>query len=136
MRLHQNAKADLIRNVPLFAECSKQELAQIAHLADEIDLPEGSRLTREGSAGHEFVVIVAGTADVQRGDEVINQLGPGDFLGEVALLTGQPRSATVVATSPVRALVLAHHSFNELLADAPEVRKKVERSAQERSIQS
>lgn len=136
MRLHHDAKADLIRKVPLFAECSKQELAEVAHLADEIDLPEGSKLTREGSAGHEFVVLVEGTADVVHGDKVIAEIGPGDFVGEMALLTGEPRSATVVATSPVRALILAHHSFNALMADSPSVKEKVTRSAQERARNS
>lgn len=132
MRLHKDAKAELIRHVPLFGECSKHELSEVASLADEIDLPEGERLTTEGSLGREFIVIAEGTAEVLQDDRVINHLGAGDFVGEISLLTGEPRSATVVATSPVRALVMAHQSFRQLMADSPAVSEKVRRAAEQR----
>ena len=132
MRLHKDAKADLIGRVPLFGECSKHELSEVASLADEIDLPDGDKLTTERSLGREFIVIVEGTADVLQDDRVINRLGAGDFVGEISLLTGAPRSATVVATSPVRALVLAHQAFRQLLADSPAVSEKVRRAAEQR----
>jgi CRP/FNR family cyclic AMP-dependent transcriptional regulator len=129
MKLHRDAKADLIRTIPLFAECSADELARVASVADEIDLPAGRQLTTESAPGQEVVVVVEGRAEVRRGDEVINTIGPGEFVGEVALVTGQPRTATVLATTPVHALVIEGHAFANLLADAPDIRAKVERAA-------
>lgn len=131
MRLHRDAKADLIRTIPLFAGCTADELAQIASIADEIDLPAGRQLTTESAPGQEVVVVVEGRADVRRGDQVINSIGPGEFVGEVALVTGQPRTATVLATTPVHALVIEGHAFANLIADAPGIRTKVERAAAE-----
>lgn len=132
MRLHKDAKAELIRSIPLFAECTEHELARVGSIADEIDLEAGRRLTRESSPGQEFVVVIEGTADVRRGDELINTIGPGDFVGEIAIVTGQRRTASVVATSPVHALVIESHAFQRLLAESAEIRAKVERAAWER----
>jgi CRP-like cAMP-binding protein len=123
--LHKNAKVELIKRVPLFHECSKGELAQIASLADEIDLPEGRELTREGASGREFVILVDGVADVIKQGEVVNQLGPGDFLGEIALVTGQPRTATVMTRSPSRLLVMNAAAFRMLMRDSPDMQAKV-----------
>ena len=131
MRLHRDAKVDLIRTIPLFAECSPDELARVASVADEIDLPAGRQLTAESAPGQEVVVVVEGGADVRRDGTVINTMGPGDFLGEIALVTGKPRTATVVATSPVHALVIEGHAFQRLLEEAPDIRAKVERAAAE-----
>jgi CRP/FNR family cyclic AMP-dependent transcriptional regulator len=125
VRLHGNQKIDLIRKVPLFARCSRAELKEIAMLADEIDLKEGKEMTREGAPGREFFVLLEGTADVKKNSRRVNTLGPGDFFGEIALVSREPRTATVVATSPVRALVITEWSFRQLLDDAPRVRTKV-----------
>ncbi len=133
MRLHKDAKAALIHAVPLFAGCTSSEVAQVAAIADEIDLHAGRQLATENAAGQEFVVIIDGTAEVTKGDRVIASLGAGDFFGEIALLSGEPRTASVVATTPVHALVIEGHAFQRLLAEAPEVRAKVERAAAERS---
>lgn len=132
MRLHKDAKAELIRSIPLFAECTEDELARVGSIADEIDLDAGRRLAKESAPGQEFVVVVEGTAEVRRGDEVINTIGPGDFVGEIAIVTGQPRTASVIATSTVHALVIESHAFQRLLAESPEIRAKVERAAWER----
>lgn len=131
MRLHRDAKTELIRTIPLFAECTARELARVASIADEIDFSEGRRLTKESAPGQEFVVVVEGTAEVRQGDQVVNRIGAGEFVGEIALVTGQPRTATVVATSPVHALVIEGHAFQRLLAEAPDIRAKVERAAWE-----
>jgi CRP/FNR family transcriptional regulator, cyclic AMP receptor protein len=125
VRLHGNQKIDLIRKVPLFARCSRAELKEIAMLADEIDLKEGKEMTREGAPGREFFVLLEGTADVKKNSRRVNRLGPGDFFGEIALVSREPRTATVVATSPVRALVITEWSFRQLLDDAPRVKTKV-----------
>jgi CRP/FNR family cyclic AMP-dependent transcriptional regulator len=125
VRLGGNQKIDLIRKVPLFARCSRAELKEIALLADEIDLHEGKEMTREGAPGREFFVLLDGTADVKKNSRRVNTLGPGDFFGEIALVSREPRTATVIATSPVRALVITDRSFRRLLDDAPQVQTKV-----------
>jgi CRP-like cAMP-binding protein len=123
--LRTNAKVELIKGVPLFSECSRKHLDEIAGIADEIDLREGKELTVEGKPGREFFVLVEGTADVKKGKRRINQMGPGDFFGEISLVTKRPRTATVVATSPVRALVITDRSFRSLLEHQPEIQGKV-----------
>ena len=132
MRLGGNQKIDLIRKVPLFARCSRAELKEIALLADEIDLHEGKEMTREGAPGREFFVLLEGTADVKKRSRRVNTLGPGDFFGEIALVSHEPRTATVIATSPVRALVITDRSFRRLLDDAPQVQTKVMEAMAER----
>ena len=123
--LHRNQKVELIKHTPLFANCSKHELAEIAHLADEIDLRQGKEMTRQGSPGREFFVLLEGEAEVTKDGEVINQLSGGDFFGEIALVSDSPRTATVTATSPVRALVITDRDFRHLLKDQPELQSKV-----------
>ena len=115
----------MIKRAPLFASCSKRELEEIARIADEIDLREGKEMTRQGSRGREFFVLLEGEADVTRDGETINRLGPGDFFGEIALVSDSPRTATVTATTPVRTLVVTATSFKRLLDDQPEIQRKV-----------
>ena len=121
MHLGHNTKIDLIKRVPLFASASKAELEEIASLADEIDLPEGKTLIEEGDAGHEFFVLIDGTADVERGGKKVAKLGPGDFFGEIALISKVPRNATIKTTSPVQALVITDRAFRQLLDHSPEI---------------
>ena len=123
--LHRNQKVELIKRVPLFANCSKHELEEIAHIADEIDLREGKEMTKEGSRGREFFVLLEGDADVTKDGQSINKLSAGDFFGEIALVSDTPRTATVTATSPVRALVITDRSFRRLLDESPEIQRKV-----------
>ena len=101
-------------------------------LADEIDLHEGKEMTRQGAPGREFFVLLEGSADVTKDDRKVNTLGPGDFFGEIALVSHEPRTATVTATSPVRALVITDRSFRRLLDDAPRVQNKVMEAMAER----
>jgi CRP-like cAMP-binding protein len=123
--LRKNAKIELLKRVPLFERCSQRELAQIAALADELDLPAGRDLTREGSGGWEFIVLVEGEADVIRQGRVVNELGPGDFVGEIALVTGRPRTATVKTRGASRILVLTASGFRTLMHDVPSIQEKV-----------
>jgi CRP-like cAMP-binding protein len=125
MRLRKDAKTQLLKRAPLFAECSKQELALIGGIADEIDLKEGKELTRQGAPGREFFVLIEGTADVLKDGQKVNTLGAGDFFGEIALVHHAPRTATVAATSPVRALVVTERNFRRLLEGSPEIQRKV-----------
>jgi CRP-like cAMP-binding protein len=123
--LHRNDKVDLIKRVPLFADCSRGELEQIAQIADEIDIREGKELTSRGEAGREFFVLLEGEADVSQDGRSINTLGPGDFFGEIALVEDTPRTATVTATTPVRVLVITDRAFRQLLEKQPELQRKV-----------
>lgn len=119
MRLHKNAKIELLRQVPLFSRCSKKQLAALAAEADELTLPEGKVLSRQGQQGREFVVIVDGSAEVTKNGRRINRLGPGDFLGEIALISGAARTATVTTTSETRLLVLTDRGFRRVTGEIP-----------------
>jgi len=132
VRLHKDAKIDLLKNVPLFAGCSKTELQRIASLADELDLGDGATLIREGERGREFIVIAEGTVNVTRNGKQLRELGAGDFIGEIALVADVPRTATVRATSPVRLLVVTDRAFRGLLEQMPSIAKKVLQSLGER----
>ncbi len=123
--LGRDAKTKEIARVPLFARCSKRELAQIGSIADEIDLRAGKVLTREGETGREFFVLLDGTVEVRKGGRKRDTLGAGDFLGEIALVSRSPRTATVTAETPVRALVIRDQEFRALLARVPSIQTKV-----------
>jgi CRP/FNR family transcriptional regulator, cyclic AMP receptor protein len=132
VRLRKNTKVELLQAVPLFASCSKTELERIASLADELDLADGATLIREGERGREFLVIVNGTVRVTKGGKKIRDLGSGDFIGEVALVSDVPRTATVTATSPVRLLVVTDRAFRGLIEEMPSIATKVLQSLGER----
>lgn len=132
MRLRKNAKVDLLANVPLFSGCSKRELQDIAALADELDLPEGTAIIREGERGREFFVLVDGTVSVTRDGQRITTLGPGDWIGEIALVSDVPRTATVTTTSPSRVLVVTDRAFSGLIKRSPSIALKVLASVAER----
>ena len=132
LRLSRTHKIDLLRGIPLFGGCSRSELEAVARVADELALPEGRVLMREGAAGRELVVVVDGKVAVDRGGKRIAVKGPGDFLGELALVTGRPRTATVTAATPLRALVVDGLSFDRLLRDVPTIAVKVMKAVAER----
>ncbi len=132
MALRRNAKVELLRNVPLFAHCSKNELAAIAAEADELDVSAGRPLTVEGQGGREFVVLVSGSAEVRRNGRRIATLDDGDFLGEISLLTGVPRTATVTTTTPCHVLILTDRAFRRVTQAMPSVGEKVMQALAER----
>lgn len=125
MALGKNAKVELLRRVPLFEGCSKAEVGELARSADELDLAEGRVLAREGSAGREFFVLVEGAVRVSRKGRKLADLRAGDWFGEIALLTGSPRTATVTATTPVRVLVLHDRAFRRVVEAMPSIALKV-----------
>src|SRR4051794_20787345 len=94
-----------LRSVPLFESVSSEERRAIAQHADEIDVPEGEELVRQGDFAYEFFVLEDGSADVIRDGERVAELGPGDFLGEMGIVGQAQRNATVVTTSPARVIV-------------------------------
>jgi CRP-like cAMP-binding protein len=130
--LRKNAKIELIAKVPLFAGLAKPQLAQVASIADEIDLRQGKVLTREGERGREFFVLLEGEAEVRRNGRRLATRRAGEFFGEVALVSDLPRVATVTATTPVRALVIRDTEFRALLQATPEIALKVLSAVAER----
>lgn len=132
MLLRKDAKIELLKHVPLFSHCNKKQLAAIASLADLIELPQGTPLIREGAVGSEFMVIVQGAVEVRRKGRKINQLGAGDFIGEMALISGSPRSATVTTTEDSSLLVVTGREFWALLDRAPDLQKSVIKAMGER----
>ena len=124
-RRTSDAKIALLANVALFAGCNKKELAKVASLVDEVDLPAGTVIARQGHLGQEFFVIAEGRVTVAMPDGTTAPLGPGSFFGEMALLDGGPRVATVTADTPVVLLVVDRRSFASLLQETPSVTKKM-----------
>jgi CRP-like cAMP-binding protein len=123
--LGKNAKVDLIKQVPLFSDCSKRQLAEIAAVCDEMHFDAGATLITQGAVGREFVVVVEGDVEVRKSGRKVQRQGDADFFGEMALLTDEPRSATVTTTTPVRALVLTDRAFRRVLKDSPAIQLKV-----------
>jgi CRP-like cAMP-binding protein len=132
VRLRKDAKLELLSNVPPFSECSKKELKEIALIADELDLPSGTVLIREGERGREFFVLVEGSLSVSKNGRRVTALGDGTWVGEMALLSDTPRNATVTATSPVRVLVITDRAFQALVKRSPTIALKVLASVSER----
>lgn len=130
--MHRDSKIELLGRVPLFAKCSKRDLQAIARVADEIDLPAGRELTKQGDRGREFFVLLDGNAEVRRNNRKVNMLSAGDFFGEISLVTERERTATVTATEPVRALVLTKQAFSGVVRKSPGIHLKVLEAAVER----
>jgi CRP-like cAMP-binding protein len=116
-----------LQAVPFFSSLSKQDLATVAQQTDEVDVPAGRVLAREGDFGAEFFVIDSGTAEVTRGGERLAELGAGDFFGEMALLGEERRNATVTATSPMTLIVMTRANFRALDRTAPQIHETVAR---------
>jgi CRP/FNR family transcriptional regulator, cyclic AMP receptor protein len=127
-----NPKYDLIRNVPLFAELNRREVATLAKLLEEVDVPAGSVIIRQGRRGSEFFIILDGRVRIERDGNVLSELGPGDFLGEIALVDGRPRTASAITEEPSRLFVLTSQSFNSMLRLHPAVESKVLRALAQR----
>lgn len=117
----KDPRVDRLRKVPLFDACDDKQLAFIATRVDEVDVPVGKTLTEEGQPGGEFFVILSGDAEVRRGGAKVAWLTTGDYFGEIALLDNGARTATVVATSPMRCLVLSPSQFQDVLFQDPSI---------------
>jgi CRP/FNR family transcriptional regulator, cyclic AMP receptor protein len=130
--LRKNAKIELLRRTPLFSSCSKRELAEIATIADEIEISDGKAFIREGERGREFFAVIEGSVDVRKKGRRVKIKGGNEFFGEIALVSDTPRNATVTATSPVRALVITDRAFDNLMRRSPQLQLKVLRSLAER----
>ena len=121
-----------VTSVPLFASLTNAQRNRLSQWLDEVDVPEGRKLVEAGTFAYEFVVIEDGTANVIVDGRRVNDMGPGDFFGEIGLLAAPRRTATVVATSPMRLIVMTSRSFRSMLDELPEVAEHVRAVAEER----
>jgi CRP/FNR family cyclic AMP-dependent transcriptional regulator len=121
MVTHTDQKLELLKRTPLLAELGRRELEEVGRLADEVDVPAGRVLMREGDTGREFFVIVDGSVSIDREGTRLRTAEPGDFFGEVALLSEGPRTATATAETPSKLLVLGHREFHSLMTQFPSI---------------
>ena len=126
MRLfNQNTKVEALKRAPLFDGLSKKELADLARVSEDLEVPAGEVLCREGDTGQEFFVIVDGEIDITSKGKPVAARGGGDFVGEIALLEDTKRTATVTAKTPLRVFVLTRQDFRRLVDANPAVERKV-----------
>jgi CRP/FNR family transcriptional regulator, cyclic AMP receptor protein len=125
-----------LKTVELFAGLSRAELRRLSGVTDEIVVAAGTRLIHEGRFAHEFLVITAGTADVWRGSELIAQLGPGDFAGEIGAMQGARRNATVAAATELTAIVMTARDLRQIAKELPSVAAQIDSAIAARSAAS
>lgn len=121
----RDEKLDLLHSIPLFSRFDHKHLERLGMLAEEVDVPAGKVLVRQGELGDDLMILVRGLVAVERDGENINKLGPGEFFGEIALIERGPRTATVTAETACRLLVLNHRSFHAVMEEFPEVAAQV-----------
>jgi CRP-like cAMP-binding protein len=117
-----DGKLELLKRVPLLAGHGRREIEEVGRLAEEIDVPAGRVLMREGETGREFFVLVTGDVAIERDGTRVRTMAPGDFFGEIALLAEGPRTATATTESPAKLLVLGHREFHSLMDQHPAIR--------------
>lgn len=118
-------KLELLSQVPLFQRLGKKELQQLGKLADEVDVPADKVLMRQGELGAEMLIISAGRVSVERDGRQVAELGPGSWIGEMALLSEAPRNATVTTLEPATLFVVGHREFHSLMNSMPSVKDAV-----------
>ncbi len=128
MLFSHDTKVDSLRRSPLFADLSKDELEQLAKRTEDLEVPEGKILCREGETAQEFFVIIDGEVEVTKGGSRLRTLGDGDFFGEIGLFEDVPRTATVTAVTPLRFFVLTRQSFWGMVDSMPQVERKILRA--------
>jgi len=125
-------KLALLRTVPLFVGLDDDELKAVGALTTEVDMPAGSELAREETFGSEFYMIIDGTVRIHRAGATLRNLGPGDFLGEIALIDDSPRTATATTETPTKLIVLSRREFRSLMDGHPSIEAAVLRCLIER----
>ncbi len=123
--LRQDQKVEYLRRVPIFEGCSERQLRAVARIARVLETPAGQVFARAGEPGNEFFLIVDGAVRAEISSSNQHRLSPGEFFGEMSLLDGEPRSATVVADTAVRLLVIDRHDFWKLLKEVPAFTEKL-----------
>lgn len=121
----RDGKLEMLAEVRLFSGLTKRELTEIGKRADTATAHAGEEIVREGARGHEFFLIVNGTAVVRRNQRKVATLGPGDYFGELAILDGGVRTATVLAESDLTLLVIGQREFMSVLTQVPTLASKL-----------
>jgi len=121
----RDEKLDLLRRIPLFNGFGKREIERLGMLADEVVVPDGTVLIREGDLGRDMMVLISGNVVVDRDGVRVNRLGPGDFFGEIALVNEGPRTASVTTDGPARMLVITHADFHSMMDEFPEIAAQI-----------
>jgi CRP-like cAMP-binding protein len=121
----RNSYLDSLAQVPLFSSMSKRDLQKIAKASDEVDVPSGRVLIEQGTRGREAFVVIDGSATVKRNGRKVATVGPGAHFGELALLDGGTRTATIVADSDMKVLVIGQREFSGVLDEVPGLAHKV-----------
>ncbi len=124
-----------LREVPIFEQCSKKDLNEIAKLTTDVTFPEGKVIMKQGALASSFVIILSGSATVRRDGRKLKTLGPGDYFGELAVLLKRPRQATVTADESLNALVVDRRELSSVLDDVPGLAKKMLYSTADRLAQ-
>ncbi|MEO6294831.1 MAG: cyclic nucleotide-binding domain-containing protein [Candidatus Limnocylindria bacterium] len=117
----KDEKLELLHRIPLFSGLDKRQLLRLGQLTDEVDVADGRVLMREGQPGDELFIVIQGTLRVEREGQVVARRGPGEFVGEIALVDEGPRVATVVSDGPARLLVVGHRAFHTLMEEFPPI---------------
>ncbi|HEV8697268.1 MAG TPA: Dyp-type peroxidase [Candidatus Limnocylindrales bacterium] len=128
----QDGKLDLLRTVPLFQGLDASQLDRLAGLATEIRAADGEVLMRQGESGDEFFVVASGHVVVEREGQRLARLGPGEFLGEIALIDGRPRTATAIADGDTHLLVLGNSQFETVIEEFPGLGRQIARALVDR----
>lgn len=121
----KDPKLDLLRKVPLFAGLGRREIERLGMLADEVELPEGRVLMRQGDRGEDLFILIDGRVRIERDGQPVAERGSAEILGEIALVDGGPRSATVTLAEPSRLLVIGRRAFHQLMDEFPSVRMEI-----------
>lgn len=121
----RDEKLDLLQRIPIFSGFDRRRMERLGMLADEVMVPAGKVLMRQGDSGSDMMVVVRGSVAVERDGNRLNTLGVGDFFGEIALVDGGPRTATVTTLEPTTLLVITHRDFHAMMDEFPEVAEQV-----------
>jgi CRP-like cAMP-binding protein len=124
--------AERLKQLPLFADLPPKQIERLAQWTDEVDLPAGKHLIEQGAFPHEFFVLTEGSAEVLHDGQHLADLGPGDFFGEIALVEHHRRTASVVASTPVRVAVMFSREFEAMERELPEVAERIREAMLER----
>jgi CRP-like cAMP-binding protein len=125
LRVGQDEKMGHLEDVPLLEGCTRAQLREVARISRALQVPAGTVLTRAGEPGEEFFFIIDGRARVHVSAKKRRRLGPGEFFGEMSLLDGEPRSATVRAETDMRLLIILRRNFQTLLGEVPELTRSI-----------
>lgn len=121
----RDPKTKPLGEVPLFARCSKKELDFVASRTDEVDVPAGRQLARQGQSGDSFYLLLEGESDVEVDGKLRRTLKPGDFFGEISMLDRGPATATIVTRTPARLMVMSHSQFRDAIKSSEPLLTKV-----------